>query len=266
MSEYLEKAKRYKKYHYTVLEKSEIDYLHQRCLEMLDKVIEILDRNKVPYFMCGGTLLGGVQSKGFIPWDDDIDMCVMEEDYERMTNCLVDELPIDMVFQCKKTEEKYYHGWGKVRDLNSCVEPKENLYKDNGVWIDIYKLVKCDENNIDYEKKQEHLDYINRRYYAGGFSKKERDERIQIAGLNLINSNIDTNEESGKEVFLIMSASGISVEKDWCKDSEKICFENRKLKTFLKYDKYLERHYGSNYMMLPDEMDRYVGICKVQII
>ena len=209
---------------------------------------------------------GGVQRKGFIPWDDDVDMCVLEKDYERMADCLVNELPVDMIFQCKRTEEKYYHGWGKVRDRNSYIEPKEDLYKENGVWIDIYKLVKCDENKIDFVKKQEHLDYINRRYYVGGFSKDERDERIQAAGLNLGNSNIDVNVESGREVLLIMSASGISVEEDWCIDSEKICFENRKLNTFLNYDKYLERHYGSNYMVLPDEKDRYVGICKVQMI
>ena len=42
MSDYLENAKKYKKYHYSVLQKSEIEYLHRRCLEMLDIVIEIL--------------------------------------------------------------------------------------------------------------------------------------------------------------------------------------------------------------------------------
>lgn len=168
MGEYLERSKRYKGFHYSVLESNEIQYLHNKTLEMLKVIIPILEKNKIRYMICGGTLLGAVKKGIFIPWDDDIDMCVLEEDYERMIECLMEEAPAWILVQCKKTEAHYYHAWLKVRDRKSKVYPFEPSYKCNGVWIDIYKLKQLKCNEVKYQIAKEHVDYLRRRYCGGG--------------------------------------------------------------------------------------------------
>lgn len=62
-------------------------------LELLKLVIDICNRNGLEYFADWGTLLGAVRHKGFVPWDDDIDICMKREDYDRLTEILPQELP-----------------------------------------------------------------------------------------------------------------------------------------------------------------------------
>lgn len=62
-------------------------------LEILQVVIELCDRHQLRYFADGGTLLGTIRHQGFIPWDDDIDICLKREDFDRLAAVLLDELP-----------------------------------------------------------------------------------------------------------------------------------------------------------------------------
>lgn len=63
------------------------------ALEVLEIVLDICDRHRLKCFASDGTLLGAVRHRGFIPWDDDIDMALTRPDYDALTRCLPDELP-----------------------------------------------------------------------------------------------------------------------------------------------------------------------------
>lgn len=58
--------------------------LQLKELEILKAFLEICKKNNLRYFMLGGTFLGAIRHKGFIPWDDDIDIGMPRSDYENL--------------------------------------------------------------------------------------------------------------------------------------------------------------------------------------
>ena len=71
-----------------------LDYLHRRTLEMMKDILMVFEKNNIRYAICGGTLLGAATTGKFIPWDDDFDVCVFEEDYDRMIQLLIAEFQV----------------------------------------------------------------------------------------------------------------------------------------------------------------------------
>ncbi len=267
MNDYLDKSKRYKGYHYSVLQPEMLEYLHLKTIEMLREVVKVLEKNKICYMMVGGTLLGAVTTGHFIPWDDDIDLCVLDRDYERMIECLLKELPCWMIVQCKTTEPNYYHGWIKIRDLNSKVYPSESQYEHNGVWIDIYRFFSIKDKEIQYQIAKEHISYLNRRFSGGIKETREKWRRIQEHHLiyQLVKEKIKSFFCSGSQKkYIIWSASKIVVEPEWCFPVKTYSFENIKLPGFHCAEAYLAEHYGSNFRAVPPYDMRRVGIKMIE--
>lgn len=123
--------------------------------------------------------MGAFTRNTFIPWDEDIDISVFEEDYDRMIDLLIQELPNWMVVQCKKTDSNYYHEWIKVSDKYSIVYPNNGVYKNQGCWIDIYKLRKMERKDVDLNIALDHKAYLQRRLIINDITQKEYDERIK---------------------------------------------------------------------------------------
>lgn len=267
MENYLNTSKKYKGYHYSVLEPEMLEYLHLKTTEMLHEVIKILEKNDICYMIVGGTLLGAVTTGHFIPWDDDVDLCVPDENYEKMIDCLMKELPGWMIVQCKHTEPGYYHSWIKIRDTNSNVFPSEAQYKQNGVWIDIYRLISVREKDIPYKIIKEHIDYLNRRFSYGIKAPKERLKRIHENKLiyRLAKEKVKALFSRKREkVYLIWSASKVMVRPEWCFPVKRYPFEGMYLTGFKNAECYLTEHYGKNFMEKPSDEMRRTGIYKVE--
>lgn len=268
MNEYLKKSKKYKGYHYSVLTPEMISYLHDTTLKMLRVILSVFDKYRIRYFICGGTLLGAETIGGFIPWDDDIDICILEDDYEVAINYLIDSVPDWIFVQCFKTEPNYYHGWVKVRDKNSHVYPDCPVYTQNGVWIDLYKLTLAPKANVEYLIIKEHIDYLNRRCLAGDISEEEKDKRIcdnkleeKLRDCEYTNNIANTETNS---TYIIWSASKVLVDKQWCFPRKLYRFENIDLYSFNNATQYLTRHYGNNYKTTPPDEMRRVGINRIE--
>ena len=266
MGKYLEKSKQYKGFHYSVLTENMINYLHNTGLKMLKEVQRIFDEIGVSYFAVGGTLLGAYKSHSFIPWDDDVDLCVFEEDYDRAIKELMKQLPSWILVQCKETEKKYFHGWVKIRDKNSKVFPDKDGYECSGVWIDIYKVRNVKFKEKEYVICKEHKDYLNRRYLSNGITKSEMRQRIRKSHLNSklllykIKSILSINK---RKVYMIWSASKVVIEKEWVFPLKKIKFEDTYVWSLNLPEKYLIHHYGKDYLNDPLDEQRRVGINKI---
>ena len=114
-----------------------------RMLEILKCVDKICRKHNIPYWLSSGTLLGAIRHKGFIPWDDDLDIEMLREDYIKLLPILRRELPSNYILQDDKTEQFYPHLFVKVRDTQSeLIEPSKFSFKHKGVFIDIFPLEK----------------------------------------------------------------------------------------------------------------------------
>ena len=77
-------------------------------LEMLKDIDEICRKHQIPYWLNGGSALGAVRHQGFIPWDDDADIAMMQSDFKRFIEVLKVELPKEeYIFQCYYTHDAY---------------------------------------------------------------------------------------------------------------------------------------------------------------
>ncbi|SFD00649.1 LicD family protein [Flavobacterium phragmitis] len=118
--------------------------LRKAQLRMLEIAIEfdkICRTNNITYWLISGTLLGARRHGGFIPWDDDFDVGVRIEDYDRLLSILEAQLPDSLRLQTKKTDPGHPYFYAKIRDVNSLISEDECLhrnYRYNGLFIDIF--------------------------------------------------------------------------------------------------------------------------------
>lgn len=118
----------------------ELRELQNRLTEILFTIDDFCKENGIPYYLEGGTALGAVRHKGFIPWDDDIDICMDIKDYEKFCNLFIQAPPKGLALQIHRTDHNYINGYGKVRDLNTLTkEDRINIdYKYKGLFVDVF--------------------------------------------------------------------------------------------------------------------------------
>ncbi len=127
----------------TVLRKAQL-----RLLEMLVEVDKICKKHNITYWLDGGTALGAYRHKGFIPWDDDLDIAVMRKDYKRLLKILEKELPDNLAIQNHKNEKHFHLLYTRIVDKNSLFDygdirqPFRRKFKHQGVFIDIFFIEK----------------------------------------------------------------------------------------------------------------------------
>ena len=114
-------------------------------LEILKEIDRICKKHHIDYWLDGGTLLGAVRHGGFIPWDDDIDIAMRQEDMQRFEQVAPSELPAHLFLQSPRTEPDSKEPIVKVRDLNSFyVEPGDDFSADyqKGLYVDIFPFIR----------------------------------------------------------------------------------------------------------------------------
>lgn len=111
-------------------------------LSMLDEVERICRKYGLRYFADSGTLIGAVRDKGYIPWDDDIDLAMLREDYERFVKVAPRELGEGLKLQTVYTEENYLRGHAQIRDGRTTGYNEEDARAgyNCGIFIDIFPL------------------------------------------------------------------------------------------------------------------------------
>ena len=235
--------------------KNELNKVQKRLLEMGKVIAGILEHNDIPYMVTFGTLLGAVRHGGFIPWDDDFDLFLFDDTYEKAMMVLEKELPSDMFLENSKSEPLYFHSYAHVKDLGTVTScrlfPQDGLYSHKGLSIDLYKAVPMKESELDKFIIPEHIKYLKKRMQIGSIGKNEFEEKIAM--LNDRITNIEPNI-SDKQIFgMSFPEPGMEVDKVF--PLKKIKFEDTEFYAPSDSDSILKGFYG-DYMKLPPEKDR----------
>lgn len=127
------------------------EQLHKVLLSAMKDIDQICRENNLRYFMHAGTLLGAVVHKGFIPWDDDVDIIMFKDDYNKLANIIQKEYSHKYFFQTYMTD--YYHpdNRAKLRIKGTefvTVGENDKRLKDNGIFLDIAPLYNVPNNRI----------------------------------------------------------------------------------------------------------------------
>ena len=117
----------------------DIQELRQIQMGILDEVHRFCESHNLRYFLSSGTLIGAVRHKGYIPWDDDIDIYMPRKDYEEFLQIYHDENGVYRAIN-PQVESHYYYTFAKVVDLRTKMVETETEGYEIGVYMDIFPV------------------------------------------------------------------------------------------------------------------------------
>lgn len=157
--------------------------IQKRLLEMAVSVDAVLVKHEIPYFLCYGSLLGAVRHGGFIPWDDDFDLCLLDEDYARAVSALKADLPSDLLVEDAETEPRFFHGWARIKDKKTVVHNQlagaDNCYRAKGLNLDLFRAKRLPASRFYPYRKAETLAYLKRKLDKGLFTPPQYREAAE---------------------------------------------------------------------------------------
>ncbi len=254
-----------------------LKHLQQVEMKLFKYFIEICEEHDLTYFMYAGSLLGTIRHHGFIPWDDDIDVIMFREDFEKLNNLLEKDIDIKYRFFNVLNEETYHYTWGRITLKNTLFKewwgdqvdytpnifldifildniPTNNIKKFIHKWrcftlnmLTSYSIIKFENESTLKKIIQQTIYYIIKILPISPFSIKKRCVKC------FTKYQYDDCEEvcDFPSEFLMP----ISFKSDWL-PLKKAKFEDIEVNIPNNYDKILKMDYG-NYMELPPEESRF---------
>ncbi len=114
--------------------------LQLRLLDILMVIDKMCSEHGLRYYLVDGSLIGAIRHKGFIPWDDDMDIAMPRDDYEKLIAHSSEWLPQPYEFVCYENDPKYPLHFGKVQDASTTLIERPHLYYLGGVYVDVFPI------------------------------------------------------------------------------------------------------------------------------
>jgi len=242
-------------------------------LEMLIEFDAICKKHQLQYWLDSGTLLGAVRHQGFIPWDDDIDLSMPVEDYNKFLKIAESELSSEIFFQTSQTDKDFKFDYVKLRSNKASVveihEKDKTVKYHQGVFIDIFPMLTIENTEA------------NKELYDNTF-KKIRD--VSSISLHTPDGTDDPVKRAALVATLNQKHLGWEVKKSkvvyggempdvaaWFDIDEvfpltTMVFEGRSFPVPYNPDHYLDAIYSFDYMQLPPEDKRIIHAHSIEII
>jgi len=246
--------------------------LRQVQLGILDYIDAFCKKNGLQYYLCAGTLIGAVRHKGYIPWDDDIDIMMLRSDYEKLYELFNRDNDSEYELYSYRNRDDYFYPFMKV--VNTRTSTKLYLSKNAGVDIDIFPI----DDMPDDEKKINRLRARSKRlrrfirFKASAIDGKKTFRRFVKSVLKICvpisskqlarkmdkNASQYNNDPSSKSKATMAWSAGFSesvMPNEVYQSVTYLPFEGRMCPAPSGWDTYLSMVFG-DYMQLPPEDKR----------
>jgi lipopolysaccharide cholinephosphotransferase len=157
-------------------------------LNILKQLLPVFEKYQIKYYIMYGTLLGAVRHQGFIPWDDDIDIGVPRNDYERLIDLPQDALPSYLRIRHHRLDERYVRPQIKIEDTRYRICREIQLSDESYIWIDIWPMDGLPHDKIRRQAHLYHL-FFWRALFAISFSKRVNINKTRLPILKKVFQN-----------------------------------------------------------------------------
>lgn len=257
----------------------------EKLIETLKAFDEICSKYNINYYACSGTAIGAVRHQGFIPWDDDIDVFMLKQDYEKLISiCKTQD--IDHYKIAQLGDKDYIYSFAKFYDSNTTLVEWGSFPKCViGAYIDVFPFYEVSGSIEEIrERKDKYMNLYERFQYTF------RDISLYSLYHCIISFDNNRYKSMAKEIFLRYGSSSMKkkirqqllleediwkksngeyllcpaamyplerelMPKTWVKSYKYVPFESYKIRLMDEFDKYLTQLHG-NYMELPPEEKR----------
>lgn len=248
---------------------------------ILDEIVRLCEKHRLTYFLAGGTLLGAVRHQGFIPWDDDLDIMMPREDYNKFLSIAKRELKNDFVLQHHTTDRNYWLPFAKIRKRNTVYDEviAQNNIEEKGFWVDVFPL----DYSRGADKKTEKIKrflltkltniILANKLLTNQYNLHQVPRRSVIRRNILKAIGFDNKEclilhtfiasSKRKKPYIVNQGSKYGIIKqtmptDFYFPATKLSFAGKEYSVPNQYKKVLEHIYGADYMQLPPEEKREI--------
>lgn len=265
---------------------NELRQLQMVELEMLIEMNRICRKYGIKYSLDGGTLLGAVRHKGFIPWDDDIDVIMLREEYVKFRKACKEDLDTSrFFFQDYRTDANYRWGYAKFRRKGTQFIRlgQEHLKQNSGVFMDIFVVDNVPDGYVVkrlhhfvcfvirktlYSEvgKQNEKNPLIRTIYEF-MSKIPRDKIFHVRNCLAAHTNKKRTELISHYTLEYPKKCRYGLPRECFDEMIEMEFEGRTFWGFKKYDLYLSSYYG-DYMTLPpkDKQVPHLSVSKLKLV
>lgn len=255
------------------MKKLDLKQLQALELKILISFDNYCKQNGIKYSLGAGTLLGAVRHKGFIPWDDDIDIFMVYDEYRKFLELVQKNPVIDDYKVLMPGDEHYFYPFIKIIDPRTIVYER-NIKKQYsiGVWIDIFPIEYISNDiNVAHMVARDNM-RIARKYMRYFMQYPNRSFANIIKNIYLVFRNHLIHRENKYKNKLLRSGKHNPTKysgticwaktindiypSEWFKSYIRISFENCDFLVFKEYDKILSHRYG-DYMKIPCREERF---------
>jgi lipopolysaccharide cholinephosphotransferase len=247
----------------------DIKTLQGHILKILLAVDKVCREHHLRYYCWAGTMLGAVRHKGFIPWDDDMDICMPRPDYDRFMAHAHEWLPKPYEAICPEINAAYPGGFGKVLNADTTLIEREHSDYIGGIYIDVFPIDGVPEARwaqrlatLRYTLLDKLIYFLNRNPYKHGhgpeswpilflqslFSRKWAQRCIRQLRLRY------PYDESSQVLDYDDGMRGI-ISKRVLGEPTPVNFEGETVMGVERWDEYLTAKYG-DYMTIPPHDDQ----------
>lgn len=261
---------------YSQMDSAAFRELQLKCLDILLYFKKFCDENKLMFFLAGGSAIGALRHKGFIPWDEDIDVFMPRPDYEKLTKLWSDVADTSRYILCRSNKKvNYHHGAACIMDINTtCIEKHNQNYDiPQGLVMDVIPLDGCPKssfarklqlfnalkfnlfNNQRLPENKSKKIYLASKFLLGIFKGKRIRDSIWCRAERKMTKYQFYNSMYVTE--LIGQIYGMIIKHPISEflQATYVEFEGHQMPLMIGYDSYL-RSVFQDYMQLPKEEDR----------